>query len=261
VLGGVVAAMLGLVLHTPLTVSLALFPLAVIAFAVRRVSFALFLSALTPMVILLVESTTPGASGIGIAVMRAVYTILGGVLAVICSLILWSGRHRGVDELREAIAAHGRLTQTTFDALLGDGTEEAAEQARRAAGIASNNLEATLSRGMLEPRLAPRGYLEAALTVDAALRRLAGRLTAMRAVAAGRRPGGAPLPVVVADMVAWRDWIGHCIGLILSPAALVALPDRPPLGMPADDQITDSLSRMARQVELIAEAMARFRRR
>jgi uncharacterized membrane protein YccC len=260
VLGGLVAAVLGLVLHTPLTVSLALFPLAVIAFAVRRVSFALFLSALTPMVILLVESTMPGASGIDIAVMRAIYTILGGVLAVICSLILWSGRHRRVDELREAIAAHGRLTQTTFDALLGDGTEEAAEQARRAAGIASNNLDATLTRSMLEPRLTPRGYLDAALTVDAALRRLAGRLTAMRAVVTGRRPGVVPREVVVTDIVAWRDWFARCIALILSPAAIVALPERPPLALPAQDQISDSLSRVARQLELIADAMARFRR-
>jgi hypothetical protein len=259
VLGGVVAAALGLAVHTPLTVSLALFPLAVIAFAVRRVSFALFLCALTPMVILLVESTVPGSSEVDIALMRALYTILGGVLAVICSLVLWSGRNRSEDELRQAILAHGQFARATFDALLGDDTEEAAEQGRRAASIASNNLEATLSRGMLEPRLAPRGYLEAALTVDASLRRLAGRLSAMRAIVAGQRSGGLSGEAVRADLAAWRDWVGGCVAIILAPRGGLALPPRPALNQPPEDQTNDSLARIARQLELIAEAVARFK--
>ncbi len=54
------------------------------------------------------------------------------------------------------------------------------EAARRACGIASNNLEASLSRALQEPRRGQERKLEIDLAADAALRRLGGALLALQ---------------------------------------------------------------------------------
>lgn len=263
VLGGLVASVLSLFLHTPLTVSLAMFPLAVIAFTLRRVSFGLFLAALTPMIILLVESSTPGASEIDIAAMRALYTVIGGVLALLCSLALWPGRQpqRALKEVQDAIAAHARMADAVLGELLGEGSATASDAARRQAGLASNTLESALSRGMLEPRLVPGRHLNAALTIDAALRRISGRLAVMRVTLADA-DADAPQTVSVETFRLWRDWIAQCAAQVLNqpPGSHlpVALPPRPPLYAPADDPMADGLTRIGRQIELIAGAVPKL---
>ena len=264
VLGGVVAAVLSLALHTPFTVSLAMFPLAVLAFTLRRVSFGLFLSALTPMIILLVESGTPGASEIHIATMRALYTILGGVIALVCSLALWPGRQpqRALAEVRRAIAAHAASADAVFGELLGEHQSERSDDARRQAGIASNALEAALSRSMLEPRLVAGSHLNAALTIDAALRRIAGRLSVVRILHEDQAAEDVEPRVSAADLSAWRAWVKSASATVLAtpphaPAGCV-LPPRPRLDVPSDDPVADGLTRIARQIELIAGAMPKL---
>jgi uncharacterized membrane protein YccC len=263
VLGGLIASVLSLGLHTPLTVSLAMFPLAVIAFTLRKVSFGLFLSALTPMIILLVESSTPGASEIDIAMMRALYTVLGGVIALICSLALWPGRQPqlAVAEVRRAIAAHATSADAVFGELLGDTAPGASDAARRQAGIASNGLESALSRSLLEPRLVAGSHLNAALTIDAALRRIAGRLSVIRIMLDGKVVGASP-GVSATDIRVWRAWITASNAAILGQAAstgvALQLPSRPPLNAPPDDPVADGLTRLARQLELIAGAMPKL---
>ena len=263
VLGGLIAAVLSLAVHTPLTVSLAMFPLAVVAFTLRKVSFGLFLSALTPMVILLVESGTPGASEVHIALMRAIYTVFGGVIALVCSLALWPGRQpqRAVAEVRRAIAAHATSADIVLGELLGEQPSTQSDATRRQAGIASNALEGALSRSMLEPRLVAGSHLNAALTIDAALRRIAGRLSVIRILRQGEAAEGTRLPVTAADLAAWRAWIKAANAVILSAPTQEAgriLPPRPTLAAPADDPVADGLTRIARQIELIAGAMPKF---
>ena len=264
VLGGLIASLLSLAVHTPLTVSLAMFPLAVIAFTLRKVSFGLFLSALTPMIILLVESGTPGASEIHIAMMRALYTILGGVFALICSLALWPGRQpqRAVAEVRKAIAAHAASADTVFGELLGEHASARSDATRRQAGIASNALEAALSRSMLEPRLVAGSHLNATLTIDAALRRIAGRLSVIRILREGEAADGVTPGVSAADLDAWRAWIKTTNAIILATPPHApegcTLPPRPRLTAGPDDPVADGLTRIARQIELIAGAMPKL---
>ncbi len=264
VLGGLIASALSLALHTPLTVSLAMFPLAVIAFTLRKVSFGLFLSALTPMIILLIESATPGASEIHIALMRALYTILGGVIALICSLALWPGRQpqRAVAEVRRAIAAHAASADAVFGELLGEQPSDQSDATRRQAGIASNNLETALSRSMLEPRLIAGSHLNAALTIDAALRRIAGRLSVIRILREAEVADGAAPRVTAADLAAWRAWVKTTNAIILATpphaATPAPLPPRPRLSARSDDPVADGFTRIARQLELIAGAMPRL---
>ena len=151
-------------------------------------------------------------------------------------------------EMRAAIAAHGRYACAEIAALLGEASAEAVETARRAAGVASNNAEASLQRALLEPTRADTGRLRAALTIDAALRRMAGRISALQ-VNAGRAPAR---PRGVAGLAASGS---------KPPARALAagrsdLPPRPPL--PQGDPDGKSLARIARQLDLAAGALARL---
>ena len=244
VIGGFLASLLALVLHSPWQLAAALFPLTIAAMAVRVASFGLYIMLLTPLIVLLLEIGHAGTSGLEIAVMRALYTLLGGLFAVAGVLVLWPSwePERVEGELAAALSAHARYAEATLAFLLAEGDEGRVEAARRAAGIASNNLEASLARALHEPRRRQRERLETALLADAALRRLAGRLAAMRLAAA---------PIATADhatLSAWRAWIGPAL------ATLAAMPAPP---TPSDPALAEALGRIARQVDLIAGARRR----
>ncbi|MGH7043804.1 MAG: FUSC family protein, partial [Acetobacteraceae bacterium] len=219
VAGGLIAAALALVLHGPVAIVAALFPLAVLSLSLRTVSYALFITTLTPMIVLLVELDLPGTGELTIAFMRALYTVAGGLLAVACSLVLWpSFEPARVDgEARAAIAAHARYGETLLAALADDACWPDVEAARRAAGLASNNLEASLARVLLEPRRARSVRFESVLAIDAALRRIAGRLLALQYDPDAPGLGSATLR-------AWRGWLAAG----LSAALGAPLPPPPP---------------------------------
>ncbi len=178
--------------------------------------------------------------------MRALYVLIGSGLAVAAVLLLWPSWEPGrlARELQAAITAHGTYAAAEIAALLGEATEDEADLARRAAGIASNNLEACLHRMLLESR-ARDARLTAALTIDAALRRVAGRVSALHLEPGPRR-----------DPAAWRvwaNWIATATRMLAE--GTTTLPPRPAL--PADDTLADSLTRMARQMDVTAGALRR----
>ncbi len=243
VLGGVVAAGLGLLVASPLATAAVLFPLAVTAFAVRYVSFGLFMACMTPLVVLLSELGRPGESEWVIAGMRALYTVLGGVLAVLGCAVLWPSWEPGrlSRELRGALEAHAAYADTELAVLLGEQPATALDAMRRTSGVASNNLEASLARALQEPRRSARAGLEAAMVVDAALRRLAGRLSSFQ-----HDPASVP---GAAELAAWRDWLRLAFRALASGEPL-------PPGQPrhAPD---GAMARIARQIALMDGALRR----
>ncbi len=246
-LGSVIAAAVALLCTTPLTIALALFPLAVIALSVRAVSFGLFITCLTPLVVLLSELGRPGESELTIAAMRALYALIGGSLAVVATLVLWPSWepdriHRDV---RAALLAHGAYARAEIGVLLGDATPAIVDAARRTSGLTSNNLESTLQRALLEPGGGSE-MLVAALTLDAALRRMAGRITALQLAETARHDA--------APWRAWGDWIESATRCLAQRQ--VDLPPRPAL--PDGDPQADSLTRIARQLEISAGAVGRL---
>ncbi len=239
VLGGLLAAAVALVCTTPLAIAAALFPLAIVAFTVRSVNYGAFIALLTPLVVLLTEFSRPGTGELYIAGLRALYTVAGGGLAVLGCLVLWPSWEpdRLRRELRTAVSAHAAFAAAELDLLLGQGQAAAVERARRAAGVASNNLETSISRALNEPRRGQGKELQAALVVDAALRRMAGRLSALH-LDPHHADGIAP-----DALRGWRDWIGQ---------ALNALADGTPSSTPRPaGRAPDALLRIARQIELL----------
>ncbi len=245
-LGGALAGALAVFCRTPLAMAAALFPLAIITLSVRTASFGLFITFLTPMVVLLSELGEKGSSELTITAMRALYTVIGGLLAMAGCVFLWPSWEpdRLARELRAAIIAHGRYAEAELSLLLGNATASQVEEVRRAAGVASNNLENSLARALLEPKWrGGREALTAPMVVDAALRRMAGRLTTMQLERSCQPDPAWPL---------WRDWISASMqGLAADPPIPPA--PRPPLS--ADTALADGLTRIARQIELISGAI------
>jgi hypothetical protein len=121
---------------------------------------------------------------------------------------------------------------------------DAVEPARREAGVASNVLEASINRALIEQGGGGRDMLEAVLVIDAASRRCAGRLSAMR-FDTGPRTASPPESLRV-----WRDWIGGSMRSLA--AGQSELTPRPDTGA------TDALRRLAGQIELMGGAMRRL---
>lgn len=245
--GGIVAAGLATVCTTPISVAVALFPLAVLTFALRPASFALFMASLTPLIVLLSELGRPGESELVIAAMRALYVVIGSGLAVLAVLLLWPSFEPGrlTGELRAAILAHGAYARAEIGALIGEMPDAAVQSARRAAGIASNNLEACLQRALLE-RAGADAQLTAALAVDAALRRMAGRISALQLQAGPCRD---PAP-----WHAWGAWIEAATRHLAEGS-----PDLPPRpALPQDDPRAEALARIGRQLDISAGALRRL---
>jgi uncharacterized membrane protein YccC len=245
-LGGLVAALVGVVCTTPVSIAVAMFPLATLALAVRAVSVGLFMAALTPVIVLLVETGQPGASEWSIAVARFALTTLGGIIAVGANFVLWPSwePERLEREVCVAIGAHGVYAGRVLAAVADTTQPGSVDVARRGAGVASNSLEASISRALTEPRVTGRDQLEAALVIDASLRRFAGRLTAME-LDPGLRTALPP-----DAFAAWRDWIGGAMRALADANA--ELSPRPPAAH------VDALERIARQIELMAGALRRL---
>jgi uncharacterized membrane protein YccC len=201
--------------------------------------------ALTPLIVLLVETGSPETHEWMIAVARAGFTTIGGLVAVAANFLLWPSREPDLvaGEVKNAIAAHGAYAEANFSALLGEATAAQLGQARRAAGVSSNGLEALITRSLLEPGN-QQDTLEAAMVVDAALRRCAGRLATLQydpTAVAGLLPG---------RLRVWRDWVA---GSLRSLAAGKTDLSARPTGAE-----TDALARIARQIELMSGAMGRL---
>ncbi len=230
-LGGAVAAGLSAALHTKMHFAGLLPVLGALALAVRQVSYGVYIAVYTPVVILLVEQIHPLEDQTSIALARAGYTIMGGLIALAANLLLWpSWQPEQVKrDLAAAISAHAAYAR----AVLLQTTAEPARERRRA-GLASNNLEASVQRALHEPRRGQRDQLQAALVADAALRRIAGRLVAISLD-----------PPNVSDEPARAT----CLWLIGALEKLAA--DETPEPRPRISSGIERVERVARQVELL----------
>jgi uncharacterized membrane protein YccC len=232
--GGVVAAGIGFFARSELVLAGLMLPLAMLAFSIRAVSFGAFIAVITPLIVLLIEQIVPGTDELHVALARIGYTVAGGGLAIAGTALLWPDFEGAKLEapIGRAVAAHAAWLNAVFAMLL-DGAPRP-DGLRRAAGLASNNLEAAVARALLEPRSKRDKGLARATVIDAALRRMAGRLAVlsldMPQIPDHERP----------VWETWQVWLNDCFSNNVS--------DRPPL---PDGPGREALTRLARQIDLI----------
>lgn len=244
-LGASVGAVLAMFAHSPVVLAALMFPLCAAGFSMRQVSYGAYIACLSPGLVVFIEVAAPGHSAWMIAGSRAFFAVGGGLMAIAASLVLWPTWEpdRLQRELRAAIAAHADYADAMFAVILGETGEAAIEQARRAAGVASNNLEASLSRALNEPRHRHLTMLEVAMLTDATLRRFAGALQALRYEQIGQSPTDR---VALGD---WRRWIAEALAALATHQRMPPRPSAPP---------NDPIFRMARQIELMDGAVRRL---
>ena len=252
VAGGVVAAAIGLAIHSPIGVSVVVFPLVVATMAFRSASYSLFVFFLTPTFVLVAGFATPGAHELGYALARLGNNVLGCVIAFAATFLLWPSR--GPDnfheQLGEALAAN--LDYLARALRYTGGAARDLERLRRIAGLASNRAEESLQRMRLEAIRHSGGHW-LALTALALCRRLAGTATRARlGVARGaeaNEQGDAAGSLFAA-------WVDAARAQLLSTVCM----QRPSSPLPPAPQCTLSLveADATHQVQLLATVVEQY---
>jgi uncharacterized membrane protein YccC len=248
--GGVAAAVLAAVLHTRLALAATMFPLAVLAVALRPVHYGLFTFFLTPVFVLLAE---PAVGDWRLAAERILDTLLAGALALVASRALWPVYEHGAlaGTLADAVGASRDYVQAAVRAARDEAAPDALSRARRRAGLASSAAEAAVERLLHEPRGRWRDD-EALLALLAHVRRVNGAATALAAA----HPPPSPPDAALADTVLGA--LTRCArrSPTSGPPALAApAPSGPSSAVPSGDASHLVLARVARH------ARGRARRR
>jgi uncharacterized membrane protein YccC len=159
-----------------------IFPLAMATMAFRPVNYTLFVFFLTPLFVLILDLTHPGERELTLAGVRAVNTVIGGVIALAGVTLIWpaSGANRMRLDLAAAIEINGRFASLAFadPSEIRSSDHARVDAARRRAGLASNVAEASQQRAALESWWR-RSELNGAADVLGGLRRLAGTATTL----------------------------------------------------------------------------------
>ena len=91
-LGGIFGIVLVILIHNPVIILVCLLILLVTAMSVRSLSYGIFITLLTPVVILLLNVTSKGGWEIG--VLRIIDSLIGGILALLGSYLLFPSWER-----------------------------------------------------------------------------------------------------------------------------------------------------------------------
>jgi uncharacterized membrane protein YccC len=220
IVGGLLAAAIGFAVHSQIGISLIVFPLICATMALRPVSYSLFVLFLTPTFVLVADFATPGASELIFALIRLGNNVLGCLIALLATFVLWPSREPVDFRMRLADAVRANLNYLV-SALRHVGGEDAevdhlVERQRRAAGLASNNAEESFNRQRLE-RLDSSVADRAAVTALALLRRVAGTATRMR-LTANRVKAGAK---AANELARWIDAVSAEVDAHLRDTAQV----------------------------------------
>ncbi|BAY49345.1 hypothetical protein SAMD00079811_69740 [Scytonema sp. HK-05] len=173
VLGGIIGIAIVTLIHNPWVIGACLLLLMVTAVAVRPLSFSLFITLLTPAIILLLNVTSKGGWQIG--VMRIADSLAGGLLALIGSYLLfprWE-RQQLPAQLERTIRANLGYFQQVIAYYLNPNQDSSAgsiANLRRQAALENANAAAAAQRLFSEPRHV-RGEVEPITTLILYIRR------------------------------------------------------------------------------------------
>ena len=171
VVGGALAVLLSLFIHSPLTLALLVFPLTVLTMALRPVSYGLYATFLTPVFVLVADVGSDPNRQLANALLRGGNNVIGAAVALLASYLFWPRRQR-VDLPGQLARMAGLNIACLRRALQCPADAAVMHACRRDACVA--NVEA----GLMLQRLAREGALghdqrAAARTAVALSRRLA----------------------------------------------------------------------------------------
>ena len=152
-LGAMLAALLIAGAPSFLWLELVIIPITIICFALKPISYVLFVMLLTPLVIVLIDLNAPGDWTV--AAVRVGNTMLGGLLALLASYFLWPAweRERLPQQLAATIRANRAYFQAVVATYLGAARDAAAlAAARRRAAREVGNADAAFQRLLGEPK-------------------------------------------------------------------------------------------------------------
>jgi uncharacterized membrane protein YccC len=177
--GGILAALLAVVLHSQLVIAAVLFPLSLLALAVLPVSYAAFAFFLTPAFVL---AWLPYSGDWKLALIRVFNTFAGAVIAILAMIFLFPiyERDRAPAFLRASLSADRLYLKQLAEAWRTDSPlSRQIAAARRGAGLAHNDTEESLQRMLAEswPRRLP--FAQFATAFVTYLRRFAQSITTL----------------------------------------------------------------------------------
>ena len=223
--GAIAASLLAPLVHGHLQTAALLFVLALAGAAARRLNYAVYVALITPLFVLLAESSSGDWHLIGL---RVTSTLFGGIVALAGSYALWPHRER--ERLPALLAAVLRRTKKLLEA--------PSAEARREVGLALTNADAAFERFLDETHA--DAEVEALMAVRSQSRRLVGAIVALS-------PQGRYPP----ELSAAAQQIGQALEQMAEAAERRRIP--PPLPpLPAGAE------RLVRPVEVIHSALARL---
>jgi uncharacterized membrane protein YccC len=179
-LGAMLAVGIACFVHTPLAISLTVFPLIGLTMGLRPVSYSLYVVFLTPSFVLVADYAS-SANEFAYAMARLGNNVLGCAVALLATYFLWPSRETKNLHvaLTEAVQAH--LAYLTAALLRqGSGDDTGCESARRDAGLASNRAEHTYRLVRMESRHHDKAFNRIAEVLQL-LRRIAGTAAKLQA--------------------------------------------------------------------------------
>ena len=175
--GGVAAALIYAALPSPDLLLIAIFPIAAVTIALRGVNYALFVTCLTALFVLVTELLNPSSGTAVVAEARVYDNLIGAAFAMAGSALLWPDPHVApfIAAVEAAIHANLGYAEDIVHAIRDK--EPTTEGARREAGMTSTAAEVGLRRLLLQGRGRKIGSDQVGLLL-AELRRLTGMATA-----------------------------------------------------------------------------------
>jgi uncharacterized membrane protein YccC len=274
VAGALGASLLGLFLGSPLSVALAVLPIALGTFVSRGIHYALFTFFLTSQFVLVSHIQQPSIDEPVLAALRAMNSVFGGLLALLVGVFFWPTREPRelAGGLTHALARHARYVRELLNSLSGaertegEGTDNDLPTLRREACLAADNAEASLQRIQKNPMRRDRG-LDTARALLNAMRRLtaAGTVLEMHV---------SPTHTENSTMGAALRHYGIVLAGALLPedahtdheSATAAPTEHAALSLPreleqAPPALAEPLGRLTEQVQHIAQLLARLAKR
>jgi len=257
VAGAIGASLLGLFLSTPLSVALAVLPIALGTFAARTIHYALFTFFLTSQFVLVTHIQQPEIYEPMLAALRAFNSVLGGILALLVGFLVWPEKEprQLAGALSVALERHAAYARALLQEKSGEpGAGQDIVALRRMACLSADNAQASLQRLQQNPVHRDRNVGTAESLLNA-MRRVTAAGTVLEIQPA--LPSGSPAARALSDY-------GSVLAHALHPQASesphgrqLAVPAAVAAGYPELAGPLDRIAQQARQLRQLRERVER----